>query len=75
MPKVGPYFRVLAVQDAILLQRMKLQRKREDINNQEAALSNLDFGFVEDAFFHGTINQFGNKATRSQGHDTYLQKQ
>ncbi len=64
-----------AVLDAILNERMQLQRKMNDVYIQEAALSNIDLGFVEDTFFNGTSHQFGSTITRTKGRGKYLQAQ
>ena len=64
-----------AVQDAILNERMQLQRKKNDCYIQEVALTNMDLGFVADTFFHGASHQFGNTITRTNGHGEYLQAQ
>ena len=64
-----------AVQDAILHERMQLQRKKNDVYIQEAALTNMDLGFVQDTFFHGASHQFGSTITRTKGHSKYIQAQ
>jgi hypothetical protein len=51
------------------------KEKKNDVFIQEAALGNMDLGFVEDTFFHGVSHQFGKTITRTQGHGEYLQEQ